>query len=310
MCRPLQPCLPLRGGLSGERVIALRADMDALPVAETSGVQFASTEVDTTYPGGPFPVSHACGHDCHTAVVLTTARLLARMREQVPGTASCVVRIEIHGTQVHGSTPWMGADPMPVAAGIVLGAGQLYRQVQADHAVAVTVGHVEDVGRFNIIGGTVTLYGTIRCTVDADMALLQQRLRRLAEHEAETYGCSADVRYLQPVPAVVNQPRWLEPTLLVLREVLGAERIVEVPPTLGYDDMSVFVNAFGGLYLSYGVQDTTVDGDQLRSVEGGRGLVPNHHPAFYADEDSLLDAVRVHAHVALAHLSGRLTPDR
>lgn len=75
----------LRGGLPGGRVVALRADMDALPVKETSGVDFASRVVDEHYPGGPFPVAHACGHDCHTATVLAAARALGAVREQLPG---------------------------------------------------------------------------------------------------------------------------------------------------------------------------------------------------------------------------------
>lgn len=70
----------------GTGAIALRADMDALPVRETSGVPFASTVVDATYPGGPFPVAHACGHDCHVATVLASARVLAGVRDALPGT--------------------------------------------------------------------------------------------------------------------------------------------------------------------------------------------------------------------------------
>jgi hypothetical protein len=45
-------------------------------------------------------------------------------------------------------------------------------------------------------------------------------------------------------------------------------------------------------------------------VEGGRGLAPNHHPAFYADDASLLDSVRVHAHIAADHLLGVLVEAR
>ena len=56
--------------------LALRADMDALPVAEASGVDFASTR-----PG----VMHACGHDAHTAVLLGVARTLAARRDELAG---------------------------------------------------------------------------------------------------------------------------------------------------------------------------------------------------------------------------------
>jgi metal-dependent amidase/aminoacylase/carboxypeptidase family protein len=216
----------------------------------------------------------------------------------------------VGGQQVHGSMPWLGRDPMPAAAGIIGGIGQLYRQVAAWDPVTVSIGHVADEGRFNIIGASVTLWGTIRCLVDADMADVQARLRRLAEGHAAAYGCSAEVEYLQPVPAVVNTPAWMEATLPTLRRVAGDANVIEAPPDLGYDDVSVFVARFGGVYLTYGVQDTRVaEGPRLVPVEGGRGMVPNHHPAFYADDDSLIGGVRVHAHVAVDHLGGAITLD-
>src|SRR6476620_7743845 len=66
----------LRGGMGGDRTIALRADIDALPVPDLCGADFASKVVDNDYPGGPFPVSHACGHDCHTAMLMGAASVL------------------------------------------------------------------------------------------------------------------------------------------------------------------------------------------------------------------------------------------
>lgn len=74
----------LRGGRPGP-VIAVRADMDALPVTEDTPYAFKSL-VRTTYLGQDVGVSHACGHDIHTAVQLGVASILASMREQIPGT--------------------------------------------------------------------------------------------------------------------------------------------------------------------------------------------------------------------------------
>jgi amidohydrolase len=74
----------LRGGRTGP-VIAVRADMDALPVTEATGYPFAST-VRTTYNGQDVGVMHACGHDIHVAVQLGVATLLAGMRDQLGGT--------------------------------------------------------------------------------------------------------------------------------------------------------------------------------------------------------------------------------
>ncbi|MBT8144152.1 MAG: amidohydrolase [Gammaproteobacteria bacterium] len=74
----------LEGGLPGP-VVAVRADMDALPVTERSGLPFAST-VTTDYQGNSVGVAHACGHDIHMSVVLGTAMTLAARRETLPGT--------------------------------------------------------------------------------------------------------------------------------------------------------------------------------------------------------------------------------
>ena len=65
-------------------VIALRADMDALPVAEQVDLPFASKE-RTTFNGQEVGVMHACGHDCHVAVLMGVAELLAGLKAQLRG---------------------------------------------------------------------------------------------------------------------------------------------------------------------------------------------------------------------------------
>jgi amidohydrolase len=74
----------LKGGKPG-RVVALRADMDALPVVEQVDLPFKST-VRTTYNGHDVGVMHACGHDAHVAILLGVAEVLAGVRDELPGT--------------------------------------------------------------------------------------------------------------------------------------------------------------------------------------------------------------------------------
>jgi len=74
----------LKGDLPGP-VVALRADMDALPVTELADVPFAS-KVRTEYNGEEVGVMHACGHDVHTAVLMGAAEVLVGMRDRLPGT--------------------------------------------------------------------------------------------------------------------------------------------------------------------------------------------------------------------------------
>ena len=90
----------LKGGKPGKKVIALRADMDALPVEEKVDVPFKSTVIDKDYPGGPFPVAHACGHDAHTTMLMGAAEVLAEMRDEIPGTVMFVFQPAEEGPPV------------------------------------------------------------------------------------------------------------------------------------------------------------------------------------------------------------------
>jgi len=78
----------LRGGRPGP-VVALRADMDGLPVVERTGLPFAST-ARSTYEGQEVGVMHACGHDAHVAILMGAAAVLAGLRDQVPGTVKFI----------------------------------------------------------------------------------------------------------------------------------------------------------------------------------------------------------------------------
>jgi len=76
-------------GKSEGRVIALRADMDALPVKEMVDLPFAS-KVMTDYNGKQVPVMHACGHDAHVAILMGVAEVLSQVRNDLSGTVKFI----------------------------------------------------------------------------------------------------------------------------------------------------------------------------------------------------------------------------
>ena len=78
----------LRGQQPGP-VVAVRADMDALPVTEQTSYPFKSTQ-RTTYLGKEVGVMHACGHDIHTSVQLGVVSVLAELRDRLPGTVKFI----------------------------------------------------------------------------------------------------------------------------------------------------------------------------------------------------------------------------
>jgi amidohydrolase len=104
----------LKGGKPGP-VVALRADMDALPVAEQVDLPFKS-KVRSTYRGQSVGVMHACGHDNHVAILMGAAEVLAGMKAMLPGTVKFIFQPAEEGAP-NGEG---GAAPM-IHAGVLTG---------------------------------------------------------------------------------------------------------------------------------------------------------------------------------------------
>lgn len=86
----------LEGGQPGP-VVGLRADMDALPVPSRAGLPF-SPNVTGEYLGEEVPVSHACGHDTHMAMLMGVAQMFAERRDELPGTVKFIFQPAEEGT--------------------------------------------------------------------------------------------------------------------------------------------------------------------------------------------------------------------
>lgn len=98
----------LRGGKPGGK-LALRADIDALPVREETGLPFAS-KAKSIYRGVEVDVMHACGHDAHAAILMGVAELLSKQREQLHGEVMVIFQPAEEGPPELGAE--FGADLM------------------------------------------------------------------------------------------------------------------------------------------------------------------------------------------------------
>jgi hippurate hydrolase len=104
----------------------LRADMDALPIEEKTGLPFASKVIVKSSAGQSVPVMHACGHDIHMTALMGTARIMAQTKQQW------------HGTLMLVAQP---AEEILGGAAAMLRDGLFTRLPKPEYAVAI---HVED----------------------------------------------------------------------------------------------------------------------------------------------------------------------
>jgi amidohydrolase len=121
----------LRGARPG-RTVALRADMDALPVKEPDGLPFAS-KAKQLYVGKEVDVMHACGHDAHTAMLMATAEVLAGLKDRLPGVVMFIFQPAEEGPSLYEPT-----DTKRWGARLMLEEG-LFKGVKPDAVFALHV---------------------------------------------------------------------------------------------------------------------------------------------------------------------------
>jgi amidohydrolase len=130
----------LKGGKPGP-VVALRADMDALPVKEPEGLPFAS-KAKGKYLGREVELMHACGHDAHTAILMATAEVLTAMKDKLPGTVKFMFQPAEEGPSLYAAF-----------AGKIWGARAMIKEGALDAVFGLHVSSGLPSGRIGYRGG-------------------------------------------------------------------------------------------------------------------------------------------------------------
>jgi amidohydrolase len=319
----------LRSGRPGPTV-ALRADIDALPITERSGVEFASER-----PGA----MHACGHDGHTAMLLGAARRLAARglpagevrfvfqhgEERPPGGARDLIAAGVmNGVDfVYGCHLWTPLACGKVAAmpGPFMAAADFFRltvtgrgghaalphtAVDAIAAAAALVGSLQQVvsRRLDPLHPAVVTVGTLNAgeapNVIADRAELSGTTR------------SFDPGVRERLPELIDE---------IARGVCAAHGAThELEYVLGYSPVVNDAGAVGLVRAALGEESALVEYDPIMGGDdfsaylaeapgcyafvGAGGEYPHHHPCFTLDERALAVGTRLHVEVALRALRG------
>lgn len=342
----------LKGRQPG-KVVALRADMDALPVTERNDLPYKSNVV-AKYNNRETGVMHACGHDTHVAILMGVAEILSKNKdfngtvkfifqpaEEGPpegetGGALQMIKegvlkspdvdaifglhissglhvgkinyrpkgimaasqrfvIDIVGKQSHGSSPWLGVDPILVSSQIISGLQTIISRNSelTKQAAVISVGSIHSGIRFNIIPESVQMIGTIR-TLDLEMKeLIRKRMNEIVTGVATAYGAKASITITDGASITYNDPNLTKMMLPTLQSIAGKENVILSDAVTGAEDFSYFQDKIPGLYYFLGGTPRSVPENEA----------PSHHtPDFYVDDSSMSLGIKTMTQLALDYL--------
>ncbi|MDP9355410.1 MAG: M20 family metallopeptidase [Chloroflexota bacterium] len=201
--------------------------------------------------------------------------------------------VHIKGKGGHGARPQSTVDPIVVGAQIVVALQTIVgREVDPTKAAVVTVGAFQGGEAFNVIPDTAELRGTVR-TFDPEVRQqIAERIQALVTGIATSMRAEATVEYRYGYPATVNDPEMAELVRAAAAEVVGPDRVIEPPQTMGAEDMSYFLEKVPGCYYIVG------------SRNPDKGLVwGHHHPRFDFDEEALANGIETLVTTTLRYLA-------
>jgi amidohydrolase len=164
------------------------------------------------------------------------------------------VIVTVHGRGGHGSMPHLAADPVPVAAEIVLALqAMVTRQFDVFDPVVVTVGKIAAGTTNNVIGSTAVLEATVRTFSEATHAVIPERLARVAEGIAAAHGLTVTVDYRRGYPVTSNTPAEVDRAAGLVRAMFGEQAYqAAAQPISGAEDFSYVLQEVPGTYLALG----------------------------------------------------------
>src|SRR5688572_3445322 len=195
-------------------------------------------------------------------------------------------QIKIKGRQTHGAYPWLGTDPIAVAAQVYTGLQMIVaRRTELTKApVVITVGRINGGVRENIIPEELTMAGTIRTLDSAMQKEVHAKIRQTVAGIAESMGATAEVSIDHKTPRHYHTPEDVKKMLPSLEKAAGKENVRETVWVTGAEDFSFFGEKAPAFYFDVGGMPK---GKDPKTTAG------HHTPDFYLD-DSRLDRSEEH----------------
>ena len=198
--------------------------------------------------------------------------------------------IKVKGRQTHGAYPWLGTDPIAVAAQIYIGLQMIVaRQSDLPKApVVITVGKINAGVRENIIPEELTMAGTIR-TLDSGMQKdVHQKIRTTSQKIAESMGATAEVLFESKTLVTYNTPELVKKMLPSLEKAAGKENVRETEWVTGAEDFSYFGEKAPSFYFVVG---------GMKKGQDPKTAAAHHTPDFMIDDSRLDVGVKAFANI-------------
>ena len=203
--------------------------------------------------------------------------------------------ITVQGKGGHGASPHTSVDPVMVGSDIVSGLHKIVsRTIDPLEPVVVSVCTFHAGTASNVIPDTATLSGTVRTFSAENRALAEKRLKEVAQGIAAAQGATVTIDYVNGYPATINDPAMAALAAKSVAAVVGEENVHDIPPIMGAEDMSYFLEERPGCYILTGC------GNEEKGI-----VWPHHHPKFDIDEDSLGIGVASLAQIAMDYLASQ-----